>query len=251
MYKLFISSPKLRRQGGKYNTAVKRYIEPLIFTTTAIDGAILGLDQLGVLEDLLSVEWRIFCGVILVLGFIGEAWYRFYLASKHRDPATKGTINSVLTFASESLSAMSGGQPIRASIMWPSGFILKRLKVRYHSDNMANCKDLGLSLEKWQGCAGLSWGLNQKVAANLTLPHPNGTPPWGLDAEQVRMTEGIISVSSVPIRVPKNPNKVSCILNLDSTGLVQDFFLDSCQMTDNINSYAELVTNILHEQDII
>ena len=65
--------------------------------------------------------------------------------------------------------AMSDGRyTFRASVFMMCNEDAREICIKYHSTNMTNAPDIGIKLEKWQGCAGQSWGYDEPVMAGVS-----------------------------------------------------------------------------------
>ena len=98
-----------------------------------------------------------------------------------------------------------------------------KLCIRYSSTNMAGAPDLGIALEKWQGCTGHTWGYDAPIVADLSIPAVRGGATWGLDDDQLKLTKDLATIFSLPIRHPDDNRKTIGILSFDSQNPIADF----------------------------
>jgi hypothetical protein len=139
---------------------------------------------------------------------------------------------------------------IRANIFMPQKDDKHKLKIRYYSSNMSSAPDLGLTLEKWQGCTGQAWGYEAPVVGDLTLTSEAGGTEWGLSEKQKELTKPIITILSYPIRHPKNTDKVIAILNFDSFMSIAKYF-SSPDVQKSVSLIAAEIALILLALDAV
>jgi hypothetical protein len=101
----------------------------------------------------------------------------------------------------------------------------QKMKIKYNSSNMDGHNDLSITIEKWQGCAGQSWGEEQIVVADLTLEEVLGGATWHLTSEQVDLTSNLKTIIAVPIMERVGEKKLIGILSFDSEDAVIPTFL--------------------------
>ena len=112
--------------------------------------------------------------------------------------------------------AMSDGQySFRANVFMKCSNNENQICIKYHSTNMIGATDIEIKFDKWQGCAGQSWGYNAPVVADLTLPEVDGGSKWGLTSEQLEMTKDLSAILSLPVRHPESEMPIA-LLSFDT-----------------------------------
>jgi hypothetical protein len=135
--------------------------------------------------------------------------------AKNQGPTGSEFMTQALDLACLAMSA--GRYSLRANVFTKCDEDQHRICIKYHSTNMEGAADLGIQLERWQGCAGQSWGYNAPVVADMTLPELEGGSKWGLTSEQLEVTKDLSAILSLPIRHPDNRESTIGILSFDST----------------------------------
>lgn len=149
--------------------------------------------------------------------------------SKKTKPEPKNQIpvgSEVMTQALDlACLAMSDGQySFRANVFMRCGRNENKICIKYHSTNMTGATDIEIKLDKWQGCAGQSWGYNAPVVADLTLPEVEGGSKWGFTSEQSEMTKDLGAILSLPVRYLENETPVA-ILSFDTKEPIADLLI--------------------------
>jgi hypothetical protein len=223
---------------------VTKTLEIIVVSITALSGVCLVLIKFDVIQN--STLKNVFL-VFAILGILVETGYRIYKSSLTKFSSVKvNNIREVLDFTCQELEQITG-HPFRANIMWPSGIIFKKLRIRCSSKSMDDADDIDIVLDKWQGCAGAAWGYNHKVAADMSLELHLDGPAWNLDQEQQNKTKKLKTIISIPIHPEKEPGKVTCILNYDSVAS----FVELGIINQQIDKYTILIKAILKNQEMI
>lgn len=194
-----------------------------------------------------------FLWLFFIIGTIAEISYRLLkifdpnIFIRIGDKERKG-ISLYLDQSSELFKNIIGFDiPIRADIMVVKGIIYKKIRIEFISSYKKTQRDVSICLEKWQGCAGLAWGLNEKIFADLSLDesilNKKGYALWGLTPELRDKTKSIKAIFSTPIRHPDNVNKVVAILNYDSDVQIPDAF-------DPQNDLGKKISKHLDQQSV-
>ena len=123
------------------------------------------------------------------------------------------------------LAMSTGRYSFRANVFTKCDEDEHKICIKYHSTNMEGAADLEIKLDRWQGCAGQSWGYKAPAVADLTLPDVEGGSKWGLTPEQLEMTKGLLTILSLPIRHPDNRELTIGILSFDSTEPIADMLI--------------------------
>lgn len=116
----------------------------------------------------------------------------------------------------------------------------RTLEIRYHSSNMSGVPDLGIKLEKWQGCTGHCWGYGAPTIADLTIPENEFGSQWGMTEDQIRLTENLGSIFSIPIINPSDSSQIVGILSFDSEEPIADYFYENFSH----NRFVQRLSNI-------
>lgn len=186
-------------------------LEAIVVAAALLAGGILAASRFGYLPA--DVSGPAFIVVLLCL--VLEGGWKLFGQGLWRQAVVKGWIQRDLEIASREMGQLTGCE-IRACLMQPKGMFRKILRVASSSQNMYSDRDRGVRLERWQGCAGKSWGHGKPVLAHLTLPSQDGGPDWSMTPDLIDLTRDIKSVLSYPVFVPENGSTLHGILNFDA-----------------------------------
>jgi uncharacterized membrane protein YuzA (DUF378 family) len=235
-------------EGYRLIKILKRYLEIFLIIIFAINTLILGLIKIGLITVVPGSALQFFAGGLILLAAISDIGWRIYLhpsISKNQR-----WIRPILNLFVMDLIKITE-KPVRCNIMWPRGIFTQKLKIEYYSDEFDRSKDIDIILEKWQGCSGMAWGYNQKMVAKPKNIPEDGQASWSLTPEMVKMTEEIAMIVSIPIHPNKQPHKIACILNFDSTEEIPSMFDKDSDASKQVDAYAEIIQSILHENDLL
>lgn len=223
-----------------------RYIDWILITFASINAflaTLMGLDRIpsGYINLVL-----IGAGTGIVLEFL---WRIFGNPSTQRKKALE-IIKVALDQYCEEFS--TNDIKVRANVMMAHRekwwcICLKILKIICYSENMKNDRDRTLQLEKWMGCAGQAWGMEQPLAAYISPDdHPGvGSPKWVLPPDVMELTKDVNVIVSVPIQNPNNA-KIVGILNFDSQHLGAGYLLEP-ENFDKIKVLALSISQTLYK----
>ena len=228
---------------------MRKTLEIIVISITAVSAICLVLVKFDVIQN---SGLRDAFLVIAILGIVVETSYRVYKSSLTKFSAEKvNNIREFLDFTCQELEQLTG-YPFRANIMWPSGIIFKKLRIRCSSKSMDDADDIDIVLDKWQGCAGAAWGYHHKVAADMSLELDKDGPAWNLDQDQQNKTKKIKTIIAIPIHPEGKPDKVTCILNYDSIASFAELRIDrEALLNQQIDKYTILIKAILKNQEMI
>ena len=226
-------------------------IHYFIILITGIAGLVAILMRFKILSDnYLGIAF-----VVSILGLVSETTWQIIGRPAMNAGVARDVITPVLNsyceiFSRQGSLSNSEDITIRSNVMIPrsyvktsSGLITKRLRIKYHSNNMSGDRDLTIELERWQGVAGNVWAANKPLGADLTLHIGEGMPFWLLSPELVDMTRDIKIIVSTPIRHPKS-NKVVGVLSFDSRNENAKYLLDE-EYTKTIKGISEVIADVL------
>jgi len=200
-----------------------RIFQIILFIFTVISG--IGMAAVG-REYIQNEIAELIIFIVFALTLLGQAIVGYYNVRKNpwKDFSLKSrnaeeVMGQALDLACLTMS--EGQHTFRANIFMKCDRDETKICVKYYSTNMVGDSDLGMKLEKWQGCAGQAWGYDAPTVANLKLPEIQGGSSWGLDLKQLEMTRDLAAVLSVPVRHPEN-NLLIAILNFDTKEPIAD-----------------------------
>lgn len=97
--------------------------------------------------------------------------------------------------------------PLRINIMRPDKKGVLRI---FTHIGMEKAQDLGITFPPGKGCAGKAFELGRVIVGDLQHTSPK---KWGLTNDQIKITKGLKSILSIPL---KFKDKVIGVLNVDS-----------------------------------
>lgn len=120
-----------------------------------------------------------------------------------------------------------------------------KLHIAY-SHNMEGDPDQGLVLERNQGCSGDAWANCEIVFTDLReVPPEDLRSKWKMRPDQIKLTEGLGSILSIPLFQPYNERRVIGVLSVDSTGTLDESGLKSDDLREQCQQSATVLAGML------